>query len=102
MIAIFQSLPPLPELSARLLQVLKENVALATWIGTILTITAITIALFRESFLVWWRRPKLVIADELRADKFPYETPSGNVAYSGYNFRLAVGNRGKTKAENVE
>src|SRR5688572_29217413 len=74
----------------------------APWLAPLLTATAITIALFRESFLVWWRRPKLVIGEELRRDKFPYETPSGQVAYYGYNFRLVVGNEGKTTAEKVE
>lgn len=72
------------------------------WVAAGATFTAAIVALFKDSFLAWWRKPELTVEPELRKDLFPYEDKDGNLVHYGYNFRLAIKNDGKTKAEKVE
>jgi hypothetical protein len=82
--------------------------SLAQWVAAIATSTAVIIALFKDSWVRYFRRPKLSV--QLRAGMPDFLMSqidvkvSGNTVWRGdcYWVRLWVENVGKTRAEQVQ
>jgi hypothetical protein len=81
---------------------------MAQWASAVATTVAVLIALFKEPFVRWIRRPKLVAHIEA---KRPYcvrtpnkETAPGELPWSGWRYflRIFVENQGTARAEKVE
>jgi hypothetical protein len=83
---------------------------LAQWIAAVATSIAVMIALFRETFLVWWRRPRLDAIIKLEppdCHKIPMRTivpipVVGQVSAGCYYFRFWISNSGRSRAEQVQ
>jgi hypothetical protein len=76
---------------------------LAQWVGAIATSTAVFIALFKETLLLWWRRPILTATIKLEppdCHKVPFH--AGPVSGDCYYFRLYISNSGRSRAEQVQ
>lgn len=83
---------------------------IAQWLGAIGTISAVAVALFKDEFLRWRRRPKLNISISLHppdCHKTQLTVDEHSIASSirvlnCYYFRLWVRNDGRSRAERVE
>lgn len=85
-------------------KVIPNAIRWAPLLGALATFLAVLVALFRESFFLWWRRPKLsatIKAEPPYANKTEFRFGDGTIVQS-YAFRLWVVNNGKTAAEYVQ
>lgn len=83
--------------------------SLAQWFGAVGTIAAVLVALFKDPFIAWKRRPRLNVTctkDSPWTTKGPIfvHDQSGNVLWTGdcYYVRVKVENSGNTRAEKVQ
>jgi len=83
------------------------NLKLMHWVPLLAasaTLLAVVVALFRESFFLWWRRPQL----EARIEPKPPDCHATGIEVGdgtrkpGYCFMLWVTNRGRGRAEKVQ
>jgi len=82
----------------------------AQWFGAVATSLAVIVALFRDFFWEWWRKPKLIaVCDDsppctIRTPLFVNHPVSGERLWTGdsYWVRLKVTNGGRTRAEKVQ
>jgi hypothetical protein len=82
---------------------------LAQWIAAVGTICAVIVALFKDSLLYLWRKPKLVTTCE-NSPPWTVRTPlfirdaAGTLLWTGdsYWVRVKVTNEGRTRAEKVQ
>jgi hypothetical protein len=82
---------------------------LAQWFGAAGTIGAVFLALFKDVFRIWWRRPVL---SATCSKETPFTsrtpimvaTPGSSAVWSGdcYYIRVQIANIGKTRAEKVQ
>src|SRR5258707_3919997 len=83
--------------------------SLAQWFGAVATFLAVLVALAKDSFLAWWRRPHL---DAKCTKDSPWTVKTeilvhdykGNRLWNGYCYyvRAEVENSGKSRAEKVQ
>jgi hypothetical protein len=96
------------------------QIPVGTWsqiASAIATTAAVFVALFREPFISWWRRPKLTVrtlSEPPDIDKIPFVWtivssselspgyPMGRSSVDAYCLRLWVQNEGKSRAEKVQ
>ncbi len=81
---------------------------LAQWFAAVGTISAVCVALFKDSLLYHWRKPRLVTTCE-NSPPWTVRTPlfvgsPGNLLWTGdsYWIRVKVTNEGRTRAEKVQ
>jgi hypothetical protein len=82
----------------------------AQWFAAVATSLAVVIALFKDFFGEWWRKPKLVATCEdsppslIRTPLFASNPASGQPPWTGESYwvRLKVNNEGRTRADNVQ
>ena len=80
-----------------------ESGSVADWVGGTATALAVVIALFRETFLVWWNRPRFEVRVDLRPpdchlSKMQVQTNFHPIYY----LRLLVKNVGRTVARSIQ
>jgi hypothetical protein len=83
---------------------------LAQWFGALGTLLAVLVALFKDPFLAWRRKPQLdakCTKDSpwtVRTEIIVYDKNAGNILWTGgcYYVRIEVGNSGQTRAEKVQ
>jgi hypothetical protein len=80
---------------------------LAQWAGAAATFLAVLVALFRESAVRWFRRPRLIATIRLAAPncvRTPMYVEAGDqiLEIDCYYFRLLVENQGRGRAELVQ
>lgn len=75
----------------------------AQWIGALGTIAAVVVALFKESFLLWWRKPELVVECK-NSPPWTVKAKTIHGNWNGYSYwiRIHVFNSGNTRAEKVQ
>lgn len=71
------------------------------WLPALLTMLIAAYAVFHETLLSWFRRPKLTIDGNLSSIAIPVLFSNGRTANS-YQVRLIIRNSGKHRAESVE
>jgi hypothetical protein len=81
--------------------------SLAQWVAAAATFFAVLVALFKDEFLRWWRKPKLRVSMALAPPDCQKTTlslfaPGRHIAAECYYLRLWVQNIGKTRAERVQ
>jgi hypothetical protein len=82
----------------------------AQWFAAVATSLAVVVALFKDFFWEWWRKPKLVATCEdsppslIRTPLFANNPASGQPPWTGESYwvRLKVNNEGRTRADNVQ
>ncbi len=83
---------------------------LAQWFAAVGTLFAVLVALFKDPFLAWRRKPRLdakCTKDSpwtVRTAIIVYDKNTGNILWTGdcYCVRIEVENSGKTRAEKVQ
>jgi hypothetical protein len=82
--------------------------SLAQWFAAVGTISAVIVALLKDTFLQWWRKPDLIVTCE-NSHPWTVRTPifqgeSGKLLWTGdsYWVRVNVTNKGKTRAEKAQ
>jgi hypothetical protein len=80
---------------------------LAQWVGAGVTFLAVLVALFKDEFLRWWRKPKLTVSAALAPPEchktiIIYGLPQDRRRASCYYLRIWVENKGRTRAEGVQ
>lgn len=89
---------------------MKDWGSVAQWTAVAATLLATVVALFKEEFQSWWRRPKLVVMVRLTApdsDKIPIQrqvssSPPTIERFDCYFLRLWIQNDGNSRAEKVQ
>jgi hypothetical protein len=87
-----------------LLNWLKGVAPLDQWLIAFGTVSAVAYAIFSETFLSWWRRPKLRIlfdATEPYVIQIPVLRPATTEANPSFQVRMLVKNEGMSRAEAV-
>ena len=82
----------------------------AQWFGALATLLAVIVALFKDSILARWRKPKLIVTCEnsppctIRTPYFVHDRTTGNLLWTGdcYWVRVKVTNEGRTRAKKVQ
>jgi len=80
---------------------------LAQWVGAGVTFLAVLVALFKDEFFRWWRKPKLTVSaalapPECHKTTIFYGPPQDRRRASCYYLRIWVKNNGRTRAESVQ
>jgi hypothetical protein len=75
----------------------------AQWFGALATSLAVMVALFKDFFWEWWRKPKLIATFE-NSPPFNIRTPLYAHDWTGHSYwvRVKVTNKGRTRTEKVQ